>query len=320
MDIKRIQNNKTKDDYIDYNNLIFDEVIIIDTRKVDALNQYNDIDFSNSIFNKDIIFENCEFKKNIIFKNTTFKSNILFINCIFNGDCTFKNINFNKDMTNKKIFIKSKVKGQKLIFENIKNMPRLDGVFFSHCCKVILKDVFYEKKDYEYAKVNYRIAKNQSSIIGDYEKVGNYYYMERFYGGKCIKREDFSSGMEYINTKFIDLLSKYAIGYGEKPLNIFIISFFIVSIFAILYMFAGVKNINNEIIGLAVNKKYSINESIKDYIDLWYFSMITFSTVGYGDMIVNSVFGKLLVSLEVFFGVTMAASWASVIFRKISRK
>lgn len=320
MDIKKDQENKLEKEYIDYTNLIFNEVIIIDTNKIDELRQYKDINFSNSIFNNDVIFENCEFKKDIIFKDTRFKKNISFINCIFYGDCIFKNINFNKDITNKNIFIKSKIKGQKLVFEKVHNLPKLDGVYLSHCCKLILKDIVYEKKDYKYAKVNYRIAKNQASIIGDYEKLGHYYYMERYYGGKCIKRKNFDSYIEYVNTKFIDLLSRYAIGYGEKPINIFVISFLIISIFALFYMFTGLKNINNEFIGLNTIKNCNINKIIKDYIDLWYFSMITFTTVGYGDMLVINVLGKILVSIEVFLGLTMAASWASVIFRKISRK
>ncbi|MDM8129530.1 ion channel, partial [Paraclostridium benzoelyticum] len=44
-----------------------------------------------------------------------------------------------------------------------------------------------------------------------------------------------------------------------------------------------------------------------------------FSTVGYGDMTGINIAGKVLVSIEVFIGVTMGASWASVIFRKMSR-
>lgn len=305
MNVKNLKNEKIYNNYIDYTNLIFDEVIVIDTNKINGLNQYKDINFSNTIFNKDVIFDNCEFKKNIIFVNSKFRSNVSFNNCVFNGDCIFKDVEFNKSITSKKIFIKSKLKGQKLVFESIKNMPRLDGILFSNCCKVNIKNVDYSKLDYKHAKVNYRIAKNQSSIIGDYEKVGHYYYMERYYGGKCIKRNDFNTNMEYINSKFIDLISKYIIGYGEKPLNIFIISFFIVSIFALLYRFTGIKNVNDEI--------------IKNYLDLWYFSMSTFSTVGYGDMVVNNMVGKLLVSIEVFLGVTMGASWASVLFRKMSR-
>ncbi|GAA0709544.1 potassium channel family protein [Paraclostridium ghonii] len=313
--IKKNEKDK-KTECIDYTNLIFDDVIVINARKIYELSQNRNIDFSNEIFNKDVLFDNCEFKKDIFFENIIFKNNVSFNNCIFYCDCIFKNVEFSKELTSKKIFIHSTIKGQKLSFENIKNIPRLDGIFFSNCCKVLLKDIKYEKYDYENAKINYRIAKNQSSITGDYEKLGHYYYMERYYGGKCIKRSNFRSNMQYINAKFIDFLARIIIGYGEKPLNIFIISFFIISVFAILYMITGIKY-NNEII--KINNSSNFWDVIKNYINLWYFSMITFSTVGYGDMIVINITGKILVIIEVFLGVTMGASWASVIFRKMSR-
>jgi hypothetical protein len=47
--------------------------------------------------------------------------------------------------------------------------------------------------------------------------------------------------------------------------------------------------------------------------------MVTFTTVGYGDMVVTSSVGKILVSLEVFFGVTIAAAWASVVIKRMTR-
>lgn len=308
--------NFKKKQCIDYTNLIFDEAVIIDSDKLYELSKNKNIDFSDSLFKKNVVFDNCKFKKNIIFKNIIFKSNVSFKNCVFYGDCIFKNVEFSKELTSEKIFIHSKIKGQKVSFENINNMPRLDGIIFSNCTKILLKDIKYGKNDYENAKINYRIAKNQCSATGDYEKLGHYYYMERYYGGKCIKRSGFRCNIQYINAKFIDFLSRIIIGYGEKPLNIFIISFFIISFFAILYMITGVQY-NDKIIN--IYEVENIYELIKNYIDLWYFSMITFSTVGYGDMIVINIAGKVLVSIEVFLGVTMGASWASVIFRKMSR-
>ncbi|WP_373598089.1 potassium channel family protein [Paraclostridium bifermentans] len=304
---------------IKYSNLVINKTILLDSDNISEFNKYKNIKFLNIVFNKDLVFENCKFEKELIFENIKLNGDIYFKNCTFNENCIFKNVEFNKNSSKKRLFIKSKIKCQKLKFEKIKYMPRLDGVHFSHCCKVDLKSIFYEKENYKYAKINYRIAKNQSNIIGDYDKVSHYYYMERYYGGKCIKRDEFESLTEYINTKFIDLIAKYTIGYGEKPLNIFIVSFFIVSIFALLYMITGIKDINDNVIGLNYDNSNNIKSMLKDYLDLWYFSMATFSTVGYGDMVVNNILGKLLVSLEVFFGVTMAASWASVIFRKMSR-
>lgn len=306
--------NKKQNYFKGYSNYIFnkDSLKAIDMAQV--VKKYDDIDFSNSIFEENIVFDSYEFYGDIVFENTVFKKNVSFKNCIFNGDCIFINVCFNETSKSKKIFIKSRVKGQHFIFKNIKNMPRLDGIKFSSCTKLILEDLKFKNKDYEYAKLIYRIARNQANEIGDYERVGHYYYLERYYGGKIIKRENYNTTGEYLSNKCFDLLSKYTIGYGEKPFNIFIISFLIISLFALIYMFIGIKTLNDTFI--------SINESsnfIKTYIDAWYFSMATFSTVGYGDMVPITSLGKILASIEVFLGVTMAASWASVIIKRMSR-
>ncbi len=84
-------------------------------------------------------------------------------------------------------------------------------------------------------------------------------------------------------------------------------------------MFTGIKTSNNIVIGLNIGKDYTVSKLLKDYIDLWYFSMVTFSTVGYGDMVVDNTLGKIFASVEVFFGITMAASWTSVIIKRMSR-
>ncbi|MFR3499944.1 MAG: pentapeptide repeat-containing protein, partial [Paraclostridium bifermentans] len=126
---------------IDYTNLIFDEVVIINSDKLYELSKNKNIDFSDALFKKDVIFDNCRFEKNITFKNITFENNVSFKNCVFYGDCIFKNVGFSRELTSEKIFIHSKIKGQKVSFENIKNLPRLDGIIFSNCTKVLLKDI-----------------------------------------------------------------------------------------------------------------------------------------------------------------------------------
>lgn len=93
-----------------------------------------------------------------------------------------------------------------------------------------------------------------------------------------------------------------------------------ISIFALLYMFIGIKTLNNELIGISIKtlSQHSLVEILNTYIDLWYFSMVTFTTVGYGDMIVTTTIGKILVGLEVF-GITIGAAWTSVIIKRMIR-
>lgn len=283
--------------------------------------KYEKLNFSEVIFEKEADFSDYEFEEDVIFNKVEFKENVKFKNASFIGNCEFYKIKFNKKFINEKVFERVRFKGQNLIINKVENLPRLDGIRFSGCSKFILRNVEYNKGEYLYGKINYRIARNQSKDIGDYENIGYYYYKERTYGGKIIKESDYPTYNEYICAKFFDKLSKYTIGYGEKPWNILIITILIISIFAFFYMFAGIQTINSESIGIDISNlnKYSLESILDMYIDLWYFSMVTFSTVGYGDMIVNGLFGKILVSLEVFFGVTMGATWASVVIKRMIR-
>ena len=125
----------------------------------------------------------------------------------------------------------------------------------------------------------------------------------------------------YLNEKFFDLLSKYTIGYGEKPWRLIITTLIVISLFAFLYMFCGVKNSGSTFISISLNdiNRYSIKELIKRYIDLWYFSTVTFTTLGYGDLTVSTGIGKVLVCLEAFIGITIGSTWASIVIKRMIR-
>ncbi|MEG2787855.1 MAG: potassium channel family protein [Romboutsia sp.] len=309
--IKKIKDNKIND----FRGMVFEEEFNIN-EVIDY--EYNKLIFSESIFTKDAIFSKYEFKSNIEFKYVKFENKVSFHESVFNNNCSFYKTTFNEDYINEKIFEKSVSKGQNFTINKVENLPRMDGIRFNSCTKFILKNIDYKKESYLNGKINYNIARNQANKIGDHEMIGHYYYKERAYRSKIMKASDYPSNRDYLSEKFFDILSKYTIGYGERPWNVFIIAILIISIFAFLYMFLGIKTINNELIGIDKNN-YNLVDIIKIYIDLWYFSMVTFSTVGYGDMIVTSIIGKILVGLEVFLGVTIGATWASVIIKRMIR-
>jgi len=282
---------------------------------------YEELDFSEATFIKEALFNNYEFNGQVIFNQTNFLEYITFSNSKFKYSTTFDNVIFNQKYCKEKIFMGVNFTGQNLVINYVHNFPRMDGIKFDENTKFILLDVDYEKENYINGKINYRIAKNQANKIGDYERIGYYYYKERTYGSKNIKVEDYPTYKDYCSSKFFDILSKYTVGYGERPWNILIVSFITISIFALLYMFVGIQNLNNELIDISFSNlnQYSLTQLLNTYIDFWYFSMVTFTTVGYGDMVVTSSIGKILVSIEVFFGVTIAAAWASVVIKRMTR-
>ncbi|GAA3659493.1 potassium channel family protein [Asaccharospora irregularis] len=271
--------------------------------------EYKSLNFSEVEFLKSAIFDEYKFRADVFFNYTNFKETVSFRDSVFLENCNFYKTIFDEEYVNKKIFERLKFKGQNLIVNKVENLPRLDGAVFSQCSKVIIRDIVYLKKGYLAGKINYRIARIQAKKIGDYESIGYYYYKERTYGTKVMKKDDYPTYNEYLSARFFDILSKYTIGYGERPWNILIITIIIISVFAFFYMFTE------------INKIFSYNpkEIIKIYMDFWYFSMVTFATVGYGDIVVGTILGKILVSIEVFLGVTVAATWASVVIKRMIR-
>ena len=297
--IKLIKEKKISD----FSGFIFEENFNIN-EVIDY--SYKELNFTETTFIKEALFNNYIFKGKTIFNQTNFLDFTTFINSKFRYTAIFNNVIFT---------------GQNLVISSVYNLPRLDGIKFDDYTKFILLDVDYEKEHYINGKINYRIARNQANKIGDHERIGYYYYKERAYGSKNIRVEDYPTYRDYLSTKFFDALSKYTVGYGERPWNILIVSVMTISIFALLYMFIGIKTLNNELIGISIKtlSQHSLVEILNTYIDLWYFSMVTFTTVGYGDMIVTTTIGKILVGLEVFFGITIGAAWTSVIIKRMIR-
>ncbi len=332
----------------DFRGVIFQQDVNMANVKINNLNKKASFDFSYAVFNENVYFNDYKFYSDVLFINTKFKKNVYFENCIFMKNCIFDKSEFLSSKS-ESVFYMCKFIGQKFIFKNISNGVKFDGIRFSSNTKFILQNIDYDKKRYIDARNAYRIAKNQSNIIGDYEESGKYYYKERMYNGKMIfprindedknefklKKTSILKNLKHkkyhkcILPKIMDLLSKYIVGYGEKPQNVLFFSFILISIFAYLYMIAGLRfNIN---VDCTMNYhrtiKYSLldisnldfKEFMSDYFQAWYFSIVTFTTVGYGDIIPINYHGKVLASIEMFLGVTVIATWTSTVVRKMSR-
>lgn len=116
--------------------------------------------------------------------------------------------------------------------------------------------------------------------------------------------------------KFKSILSLITCGYGERPFYSLMASLTLVLVCGTLYMLFGV-NINNEVLVFhptLANPFPAFNKLI-----LWYhFSLVTFSTVGYGNVV--PIGGSLIVSaVEMVLGVVMVGIWVSTLVRKMTR-
>ena len=280
--------------------------------------EYEELRFDEAVFEEDVDFSNMIVKKNIFFNYTVFKKNITFKDSIMIQNCTFYKTKFNENLIKHKVFNNTLFKGQLLVIDEVENFPRLDGVEFGSCTKIIMKNIDYDKEHNKYGKINYRIAKNQAVKIGNYENTGNYYYNERKYGGISIRKSDYLNRREYLSAKFLEFIARHSIGYGEKPWNIAWITIGVISLFALFYMFSGVKILDEIVnVDLIDIKNYTFNELAIIYINLWYFSIVTFTTVGYGDIVPYTIYSRILVVIEVILGILMAGIIASVIIKRM---
>ncbi|MGL5346525.1 MAG: ion channel [Peptostreptococcaceae bacterium] len=262
--------------------------------------------FNEGSLLKKTSFKNCNIRKSV-FKNTIFEyvkisetilketiiANTSIINLkIIDCDCRmFKIVNSNAD---------------KIIFEDEYNTRFDEYTFFD---QIIVNQSY--KKSYENASKVYReiAVKFEKNNLSDY--AGEYYYLSKKAECKSL------SGIDRVKSWIFWMLC----GYGERPTYALVTSVEIILIFAIIYMFTGL--IAD---GSLINYTDLFSEGIvyqpdmyRDFFKSLYFSIATFTTVGYGDITPVGEISTMLSGIEMFLGVTMVGIWTATLARKIIR-
>lgn len=117
-----------------------------------------------------------------------------------------------------------------------------------------------------------------------------------------------------------DRISWAVCGFGEK-LNRFIIWFSSsIILFAISYMFSGLQLNGKEInYTLFHGTPVSFTEILGDFGSCLHFSIVTFSTVGYGNITPLTSTSTFLCSLQILIGILFVAMFTSIIIKKLIR-
>lgn len=300
--------------------------------------------FYGSIFNKcyfeNVVFESCTFIDGgqSITKKERYSSSSYFYNKCHMSNCSFINCNMEAMILETLLLISTEFKRCNLKGHIIDNSV-ISKISICDCdCKALVilntsirnlefndevltkldKDTFFDKspnrgifeEDFE---EDFNLYSNIASKFKEnnlYNSYGLYYYLSKQMESKYLK------GMERVKSNIYWIIS----GYGERPTYALRTSIIIIIIFALAYIFTGLK-----VDGVGI-LKYSSSiisnltaiDIIKDFSRAFHFSVVTFTTVGYGN-ITPIDFSVILCSIEMFLGITMAGIWTATLAKKISR-
>jgi hypothetical protein len=180
------------------------------------------------------------------------------------------------------------------------------------------------KSDWKELEGIYRRLKQSYQKYGDYSTAGKFYYQEM----ECKRKQ-----LKWFRKLFRNVFYKKLCGYGEKPENVIFASLFLIILFAFSFLFGGIEFVGSNVLKVppnVIDYNLSLNsfgiqwamsniDSIYEDLKLClYTSVITFTTLGYGD--VHPIgFSRIVASVEAGFGIIMTALFIFVFTRKMLR-
>mgnify|MGYP000021996549 CR=1 FL=1 len=119
----------------------------------------------------------------------------------------------------------------------------------------------------------------------------------------------------YSMKRFLSKMVDIFCGYGEAPLRIIGLSILIIIFCALLYSLTGL-NYQNTVYD--INSQQSLSENFSIFLSSLYFSVVTFTTLGYGDF--NPVgISRAIAAIEAFTGSFTIALFVVVFVKKMTR-
>ena len=247
-------------------------------------------------------------------------------------NCNIQNSDFSKANLENASLYGANLKGSNLFKANFKNAnlndsnlencnllginfenTKLRNVNWGQNYKVINEieaEIAYKNKDYKLAKEKYKEAEDiyraikismQSQTLG--EETGQFFIREMI--GKRKQFKKFSAAR--IGSKIIEITT----GYGEKLSNIIFTVIGIIIICMLLYGIEGI-SYQDKIIGFFSND-FNILSTLGN---LFYFSVVVYSTVGFGEMVPIGPLGKSVMIFEGIIGGLVLAILIIALYKK----
>jgi hypothetical protein len=152
-----------------------------------------------------------------------------------------------------------------------------------------------------------RYLTNESEKRRQYDVGGHFYQLERVM--RRMQTRPFSGA--WLWSKLVDILC----GYGENASRVISFSLSVIITSAMFYFFLGVRDGKGMLIFNAAN---SMQDNVLFFLECLYFSVITFTTTGYGD--ISPVgFSRFIAASEAFIGAFSISLFVVVFMRKMTQ-
>ncbi|MBN1815727.1 MAG: potassium channel family protein [Sedimentisphaerales bacterium] len=274
--------------------------------------------FSGAVFNRIGSFDGCTFDRVSCFRGTHFIGRGMFRTVTFNGYGLFNGAVFEHEaFFNNTCFSK----GGNFTRVHFKGRTDFAGVY-SHSKSVpIYESVRFLRKSYGDDESFWRFIKQASQEAGYYQLAG-----ESFYNERCAAFWRCFRGLGYDELPFwkkafrwisgIRLLPEFILGrllfgYGERPIRVLLASLLVILMCGFLYAspYAAVYGRGTQMV-----ERLSL-------MDGMYFSTITFTTLGFGDLYPEgtSLFTRSIAMGEAITGVCLMSLFVVCLSKRYSR-
>jgi len=248
--------------------------------------------FRGACFNADAEFGEAQFKSYADFGGASFRKSAAFGGVTFGSEADFKRATFQS-----KAFFPGVRAASSVTFSLPGEKPR----------------PFQCPQAEESA---YRLAKKSAQHTGDYRRAGEYHYAEQC-AINCQQRKGISAPpwklafwwgeKSALRAYFEYVFGRGVFGYGEKPLRPLLAGVAVILACALVYwLFSGACH-------------STATAEVAGFFDSLYFSIVTFTTLGYGDLRPIATTFRLIAAGEALSGAALMALFVVSLARRFTR-
>lgn len=300
--------------------------------------KFENVAFSGGVF-KCIVFYDCKFNdvvfnKNkdgeygfIFFQNCTFKnsdfSNVNMQTFCFWGDCEFENLKYDYDLLPKNAIIGKEIIQLCHKWDSESYMERNRNHYVGGPYSKLEIAPFGRSEETIIVKKYSSVINCYDGLIKFYKQLAAYedvhgehlFFLKYSYLHQLIKDEKVRVQSKFIG-KYKGFFSRYVLGYGCKAGRPLISFWIMVLFFSFLYLFNGIETQSTTINRDLVFKPQYFLETIDDWGTCIYYSTVTATTIGYGDIHPANELTRFFVCMQGFLGILMMTLFTVIFGRR----